>query len=201
MNKLHLMQHAWFDYRGRRRLNPLKTRRSLANLEGMLRSLSAILVLLASGPGGHAEAINCRGIPDSLERLRCYDTQADQAAAAERGKQVDEDPLVAKARELVKRQLRDPDSAQFRNFDIKTIAGRKGLCGQVNAKNGFGGLTGFLDVAFDGEYAWILIFNAGAGNPTSMSDSSLGASIGSRLKAHEIWCARPKAPPKPPVKK
>lgn len=35
----------------------------------------------------------------------------------------------------VKKLLKDPDSAKFRNL--------KGLCGEVNSKNGFGGYTGY----------------------------------------------------------
>lgn len=37
--------------------------------------------------------------------------------------------------ELVKRSLRDPDSAQFRNVS--------GGCGEVNAKNAYGAMAGF----------------------------------------------------------
>lgn len=39
------------------------------------------------------------------------------------------------AQGFVKANLKDPDSAEFRN--------QKGLCGEVNAKNGFGGYNGF----------------------------------------------------------
>lgn len=38
-------------------------------------------------------------------------------------------------RSFVARHLKDPDSAEFRN--------QSGLCGEVNAKNGFGGYTGY----------------------------------------------------------
>lgn len=37
--------------------------------------------------------------------------------------------------ELVKRSLRDPDSAKFRNV--------AGSCGEVNAKNAYGAMAGF----------------------------------------------------------
>ncbi|MFW1853089.1 hypothetical protein ACG9XR_21310 [Acinetobacter guillouiae] len=39
------------------------------------------------------------------------------------------------SQESVKKLLKDPDSAKFRNM--------KGLCGEVNSKNSFGGYTGF----------------------------------------------------------
>ena len=40
------------------------------------------------------------------------------------------------AKEFVLANLKDPESAQFRN--------QKGLCGEVNAKNSFGGRSGFV---------------------------------------------------------
>lgn len=39
------------------------------------------------------------------------------------------------SREFVVANLKDPDSAEFRN--------QNGFCGEVNAKNGLGGYTGF----------------------------------------------------------
>ena len=36
-------------------------------------------------------------------------------------------------------QLNDPESAQFRNLELAGDA----VCGEVNAKNGFGGYVGF----------------------------------------------------------
>lgn len=41
---------------------------------------------------------------------------------------------------MIKDRLKDPDSAEFRNFNL----GANGHpCGEVNSKNGFGGYTGF----------------------------------------------------------
>ncbi|MEF8689403.1 UNVERIFIED_CONTAM: hypothetical protein NO986_18220 [Comamonas sp. A-3] len=39
------------------------------------------------------------------------------------------------AREMVTKHLKDPESASFRN--------QKGLCGEVNSKNSFGGYPGY----------------------------------------------------------
>ncbi|NKA33228.1 hypothetical protein GO300_01294 [Ralstonia solanacearum] len=45
---------------------------------------------------------------------------------------------------FVKQHLRDPDSAEFRNTKYGPDVGAgKALCGEVNAKNGFGGYAGF----------------------------------------------------------
>jgi hypothetical protein len=152
-----------------------------------------------------AEPVNCRSIADSLERLRCYDAQADQQSSggpqqpagaaqppappsATRSAPPPEDPLIAKAKAAVKRQLRDPDSGRFQNIKLKTVAGKKGLCGEVNAKNAMGGMTGFVPFAYDGQYAYILSFNAGTGNPTSLGADIWGVTVGSRLEAHDKWC-------------
>jgi hypothetical protein len=50
------------------------------------------------------------------------------------------DPKKA-AIEKVKAQLKDPDSAKFR--DIKPLDDKGSVCGWVNAKNSYGGYTGF----------------------------------------------------------
>jgi hypothetical protein len=52
------------------------------------------------------------------------------------------DPLTREAQDAVKRQLRDPDSAQFR--DVERCSGdREVVRGEVNSRNGFGGYIGF----------------------------------------------------------
>ena len=43
------------------------------------------------------------------------------------------------AKRVVSNELKDPESAQFRNLRINGVD----LCGEVNAKNSFGGYTGF----------------------------------------------------------
>jgi hypothetical protein len=58
----------------------------------------------------------------------------------------------AKAAELVKAQLKDPDSARFRNVrtvPFMGIGSQVGdvFCGEVNARNSMGGYTGFESFA------------------------------------------------------
>jgi hypothetical protein len=45
------------------------------------------------------------------------------------------------AKDAVRDVLREPDTAQFRNV----VDHGHVVCGEVNAKNGFGGFTGFQD--------------------------------------------------------
>lgn len=63
------------------------------------------------------------------------------ALAVEAG--ASDEAAIAEAKERVAREMRDPESAQFR--DIKVLPGKEGpiICGQVNAKNAYGGYVGF----------------------------------------------------------
>ena len=52
--------------------------------------------------------------------------------------------LILLTKENIQRQLKDPESAQFR--DVKVVINtlnEKAVCGEVNAKNSYGGYTGF----------------------------------------------------------
>lgn len=53
---------------------------------------------------------------------------------------------VARAKELVSKDLKDPASAQFRDLFAFRYEGQDDLtvvCGQLNAKNSYGGYSGF----------------------------------------------------------
>lgn len=81
---------------------------------------------------------NCSKISDSLERLHCYDENSD----VNNEKKVP--GLLEIIHQNVKSVLRDPSSAEFRNdTKYKSKQGDEFNCGEVNAKNGFGGYTGF----------------------------------------------------------
>jgi hypothetical protein len=60
------------------------------------------------------------------------------------GGEVADPSYKAAAQSLVRQRLRDPASAEF--SDLRVIPGRsqgsKTVCGRVNARNGFGGMTG-----------------------------------------------------------
>jgi hypothetical protein len=45
----------------------------------------------------------------------------------------------------VKAELKDPDSAQFKDVAGHEVEGAFIVCGRVNSKNGFGGYTGFKE--------------------------------------------------------
>lgn len=70
-----------------------------------------------------------------------------------------ESPWEAEAKRLVTDGLKDPSSAMFR--EIRALSGDQ-VCGQVNAKNSFGGYVG---------YRWFWIKGMDRENPTVMVDS------------------------------
>lgn len=59
-------------------------------------------------------------------------------------RKLDEYSARAVAAELVKPRLRDPNSAVFSNITFKQETPTRSMiiCGHVNSKNGFGGMTG-----------------------------------------------------------
>lgn len=59
--------------------------------------------------------------------------------------------LIAKAKERMLADLKDPDSAKFRNIHVREVDGAKFVCGEMNAKNGYGGYIGFARFLTDGD--------------------------------------------------
>ncbi len=154
----------------------------------MIRILVGIIVALAAlGGTALAQPNPCAAITDDKSRLQCYDAAATKQKAAGPSA-AKEDPFVTAAKSRVRQQLRDPDSARFQDIKIKTVGDVKGLCGQINAKNAAGGMTGFIPWMYDGKNAYVLAFNPSAGNPTILDAQLLGITLGSRLEAHDKWC-------------
>jgi hypothetical protein len=54
-----------------------------------------------------------------------------------------ESEALSAAQESLKQSLKDPSSAQFRNVRLVTFGSGKVICGEVNAKNSYGGYVGF----------------------------------------------------------
>lgn len=50
---------------------------------------------------------------------------------------------IIKSKEGIKKRLRDPESAQFKNVRFYSGGPLNVVCGEVNAKNGLGGYSGF----------------------------------------------------------
>lgn len=54
-----------------------------------------------------------------------------------------EETAIQLAKERVASGLKDPESAQFRSVRVSNFRGDKVICGEVNAKNSYGGYVGF----------------------------------------------------------
>ena len=67
----------------------------------------------------------------------------------------DTDPDIETAKALVVADFKDPASAQFRDITTGTLDGVVYVCGEVNARNSYGGYTGFSPFAVKGDYALI----------------------------------------------
>ena len=90
---------------------------------------------------------------------------------------------VKLAEERVAAVLRDPSSAQFRNARVvRQKSGESAVCGEVNAKNGFGGYTGFTGFVVFGDL--VTLENP---NPDYTSASDLAAAT-EYLRAHTDIC-------------
>jgi hypothetical protein len=59
--------------------------------------------------------------------------------------------LTHAAEELVKQNLKDPDSAKFRNEKVYRSNGLIYVCGELNSNNSFGGYGGFERFLSDGD--------------------------------------------------
>lgn len=77
-------------------------------------------------------------------------TPAAKAKAAQEARAAQDAFEVNFAKDMVSARLRDPDSAQFLDVHLVTRAGDKGVCGYVNSRNGFGGMSGYEAFATSG---------------------------------------------------
>lgn len=65
------------------------------------------------------------------------------SGAVSAGAARDQAAFVKAAKAAVEAQLRDPGSVQYRNLQVAQHADGPMLCGELNAKNGYGGYTGY----------------------------------------------------------
>lgn len=91
-----------------------------------------------------AVSISLIGCGKSKEQIEAEEAAAARALAlAQEAKEAAEKAAkIAELRELLLASLKDPGSAQFTNLTLKESSAGKVLCGQVNAKNSYGGYVG-----------------------------------------------------------
>ena len=64
------------------------------------------------------------------------------AACGSPSKSQDDAGYIIVGQNQIKSRLRDPDSAQFTEVQVSRKSGVVAICGMVNSKNGFGGMSG-----------------------------------------------------------
>jgi hypothetical protein len=97
--------------------------------------------------------------------------------------------MIAAAKAAVLKQLREPDSARFSNLKVRAAAdGAKGVCGEVNARNAFGGMTGPKLIVYDGKIGRVMVSEDGPGNPTDFDRTLLGITLRETLQAYDRFC-------------
>ena len=70
------------------------------------------------------------------------------------------------AENFVRERLKDPESANFRDLVVRQFKGKDAVCGQVNAKNGFGAYVGFQKFVYI-EAPWKDVFYIPSPPPSS----------------------------------
>jgi hypothetical protein len=71
---------------------------------------------------------------------------------------------MAAGKELAAAMMKDPDSARFRLVTVKKLDGARFVCGEINAKNSYGGYVGYQRFLSDGK----LIVMDGIASPFSI---------------------------------
>lgn len=94
------------------------------------------------------------------------------------------DPAETAAREAVSAQLKDPFSAQFRNLR-RHSPHTAGWCGEVNAKNSFGGYVGWrlFSAIPQGDGSWSVWIVNGHDEPFDAARADAVTRIACGLKA------------------
>lgn len=111
-----------------------------------------------------ADAFDCGKIKEKKVRLSCE--QATKKPAPIDQKAIEQKKFIEVAKASIAKKMMDPNSVQFRNLTYVESALRKddepvrhGLCGEVNAKNSYGGYVGFK----------LFYVDAGSAYPDSMN--------------------------------
>ncbi len=142
------------------------------------------------------------GCGPTPEQKAAAEAEAKKAEAArlkveaEAAREKEEAPIKKAAMEAVSERLLDPSSAQFRNVVVKRMSipetadrysyTRVSVCGEVNAKNTYGGYVGFLPFGY-------LVSLEIAGKPQKNSGERLPILIGEGtpkqfVEIYEDWC-------------
>lgn len=102
-------------------------------------ALSAFLLAACATPGTYISPVDQVQI-DARKQAERFSAEVANAL-----KTKNEDEVIELGKQALKEILKDPESAQFRNVQLKSYAGGAVICGEVNAKNSYGGYIGAED--------------------------------------------------------
>lgn len=112
-----------------------------------LISIAIALSGCASTSGAyHNPTEKPRKIQDPAEELRTISLNKVRGYASETRLYLErngQEATIAAAQDSAKRILKDPDSAKFQNLRIAEYDGGSVVCGEINAKNSYGGYVGY----------------------------------------------------------
>ncbi len=89
-----------------------------------------------------------------------------------------QDKTIAAAQDSAKRSLKDPDSAKFQNIRIAEYDGGKVVCGEINAKNSYGGYVGYKRFVAGASGATILDTSSKYPHINDASNAGINAACG-----------------------
>ena len=108
-------------------------------LKLLILSSVVILSACATSSGSYqSPVVQMRNI--SLNIVKIYSESVAQSLA-----RMPKDEILESGKQSVASKLKDPLSAQFRNVRLVKYLDGAVICGQVNAKNSYGGYVGFTD--------------------------------------------------------
>jgi hypothetical protein len=135
-----------------------------------------------------------KAFEEEEERQRIAAIEAEKAKIAEaaaneaKAKAERKAALVRRAKEKVTLRLKDPESARFADMHFATFKknGELSVCGQVNAKNSYGGYTGFEKFAYIVDKGELLMSNSGGGLTASINALNVSLTCSRNANAYVI---------------
>lgn len=109
-----------------------------------------------------AEASAAKAAPAQVAEASAVVPAPPQVATADQVARVTEPDAFEQAKAKVTGQLKDPSSVQFRNLRFLDQANGK-VCGEVNAKNSYGGYTGFTPFFYTHADGKVIVDEGGDG--------------------------------------
>jgi hypothetical protein len=157
----------------------------------LARAALSVLTLIYAIDPALAESVNCATSVAGAQRLRCSEKLGSPAPKPAAGATTNapETRLIALAEEILRKQLRKPESAKFTMISVKTAAdGSTGVCGMIDSQNDTDGRTGPKPFVYDGQDIYFLIASDGADNGTIHDGPFLDRIFERAKEAHGKFC-------------